>query len=168
MRLATGGTSAAGGLAGAFTGGNAYSSNRISLTLGPPASSGTAQTPPLGVLQTAAPTPAATAAPAVSLTIAPRSVSGVTSATSGGTTPQTLQASTTPAEGLSRPVRARVPSMHFVRPCPGSQQRGQCAGFLEGHSCTCRCAGAYREPTGVLVSCWRHRKGCPVDRCIVQ
>lgn len=105
MRLTSGGTSAAGGLGNAFTGGNSY--NRVSLTLGPPASSGTAQTPPLGVLhtatpapgetagasvQTAAPTTGSTPTPAVSLTILPAFVSGVTSATSGATTPQTLQA----------------------------------------------------------------------------
>ncbi|KAK9839230.1 hypothetical protein WJX81_002875 [Elliptochloris bilobata] len=93
-RLATGGVSLAGGLGSAiYTGGSAYSSGRVSLTLGQPASSGTAVTAPLGVR----PTAAATAAPAVSLTIAPRVLGGVTAATStGSTTPQTLQTQSSP------------------------------------------------------------------------
>ena len=114
VRLTSGGTSAAGGLGNAFTGGN--SNTRVSLTLGQPASSGTAQTPPLGVLHTATPAPGATAAPvtgstptpAVSLTILPAFVTGVTAATSGATTPQTLQA---------RPAAARALQVNCAGTC---------------------------------------------------
>ena len=108
VRLTAGGTSATGGLGNAFTGGN---SNRVSLTLGQPASSGTALTPPLGVLHTANPgataasTAGSTPTPAVSLTILPAYVTGVTSATtSGATTPQTLQARPAAPHDLQVPV----------------------------------------------------------------
>lgn len=110
VRLTSGGTSTAGGLGNAFTGGN---SNRVSLTLGQPASSGTALTPPLGVLHTATPAPGATTGPAtgstptpaVSLTILPAFVTGVTAATtSGATTPQTLQARQAASRALQQLV----------------------------------------------------------------